>query len=58
MSFQAVIFDMDGVLVDTEHFYYKRRETYLASQGISIDHLPPAYFIPNYSYLKQLRVNS
>ncbi|MCU0081734.1 HAD family hydrolase [Streptococcus danieliae] len=45
MSFQAVIFDMDGVLVDTEHFYYKRRETYLASQGISIDHLPPAYFI-------------
>lgn len=43
--FEAIIFDMDGVLFDTEEFYYKRRETFLASKGISISHLPPAYFI-------------
>lgn len=42
---QAVIFDMDGVLFDTEDFYYKRRERFLNSRGISISHLPPNYFI-------------
>lgn len=42
---QAVIFDMDGVLFDTEDFYYKRRERFLNSHGISISHLPPNYFI-------------
>ncbi len=42
---KAIIFDMDGVLFDTEQFYYDRRKTFMASQGISIDHLPPAYFI-------------
>ncbi|MFC3932379.1 HAD family hydrolase [Streptococcus dentapri] len=42
---QAIIFDMDGVLFDTEEFYYTRRETFLAGQGISIKHLPPSFFI-------------
>ena len=42
---QAVIFDMDGVLFDTEEFYYSRRKTFLAGRGISIDHLPPSFFI-------------
>ncbi len=26
---QGVVFDMDGVLADTEHFYQCRREAYL-----------------------------
>lgn len=44
-KFKAVIFDMDGVLVDTEHYYYTRRETFLTSKGISIKHLSPLVFI-------------
>lgn len=42
---KAIIFDMDGVLFDTENFYFKRRETFLGSKGISVKHLPPKYFI-------------
>ncbi|MGT2930588.1 HAD family hydrolase [Streptococcus dentasini] len=42
---QAIIFDMDGVLFDTEEFYYTRRETFLANRGISIRHLPLSFFI-------------
>ncbi|MFS9437542.1 HAD family hydrolase [Streptococcus sobrinus] len=42
---QAVIFDMDGVLFDTEEFYYSRRQAFLATRGISISHLPPSFFI-------------
>ncbi len=41
----AVIFDMDGVLFDTESFYYNRRKDFLNDRGITIDHLPPAFFI-------------
>lgn len=44
-KFKVVIFDMDGVLVDTEHYYYTRRETFLTSKGISIKHLSPLEFI-------------
>ncbi|WP_019773772.1 HAD hydrolase-like protein, partial [Streptococcus sobrinus] len=42
---QAVIFDMDGVLFDTEEFYYSRRQAFLTTRGISISHLPPSFFI-------------
>lgn len=42
---QAVIFDMDGVLFDTEEFYYRRRQHFLADKGISILHLPVSFFI-------------
>ena len=44
-KFKVIIFDMDGVLIDTEHYYYTRRETFLNSKGISIDHLSPLEFI-------------
>ncbi|MCS4488149.1 HAD family hydrolase [Streptococcus sciuri] len=45
MNFKAIIFDMDGVLFDTERFYYQRRELFLNDRGISIKHLPPSFFI-------------
>ncbi|VEH34197.1 phosphorylated carbohydrates phosphatase [Streptococcus equi subsp. equi] len=38
---KGIIFDMDGVLFDTEPFYLKRREAFLTSKGIRIDHLSP-----------------
>lgn len=44
-TIKAIIFDMDGVLFDTETFYYNRRKTFLKEKGISIDHLPPRFFI-------------
>ncbi|GAB2021617.1 HAD family phosphatase [Pseudolactococcus yaeyamensis] len=44
-KFKAIIFDMDGVLVDTELYYYRRRQTFLDSKGISIAHLSPLDFI-------------
>ncbi|MCD8140613.1 MAG: HAD family phosphatase [Planctomycetaceae bacterium] len=34
---RGVIFDMDGVLVDTEPFYHQRRKDYLASMGLSAE---------------------
>lgn len=45
MTVQAIIFDMDGVLFDTESFYYRQRELFLNSKGISMEHLPPKFFI-------------
>ncbi|MEX2784110.1 HAD family hydrolase [Streptococcus sp. H49] len=42
---KAVIFDMDGVLFDTESFYFKRRKKFLAEKGISIDHLEARDFV-------------
>ncbi len=37
---KAVLFDMDGVLVDTEWFYNRRRVAYLETQGFSFDEIP------------------
>lgn len=45
MTYKAIIFDMDGVLFDTEKFYYDRRKEFLDQKGISITHLPPTFFI-------------
>lgn len=36
-KYKAIIFDMDGVLFDTELFYYKRRERFLKQHGITIN---------------------
>lgn len=44
-NYKAIIFDMDGVLFDTESFYYRRREVFLDQKGISIKHIPPSFFI-------------
>ncbi|MGT2753633.1 HAD family hydrolase [Streptococcus ovis] len=45
MRYKAIIFDMDGVLFETEEFYYHRRATFLTSKGISIRHIDPAFFV-------------
>lgn len=37
---RAVLFDMDGVLVDTEWFYNRRRYSYLKERGFSFREIP------------------
>ena len=39
-EFKGIIFDMDGVLVDSEQFYYQRRKDFLIEYDLTIDHLP------------------
>lgn len=36
--YQAVIFDMDGVIVDTEHFYFDQLDEMFAAAGIPVSH--------------------
>ena len=45
MRFKAIIFDMDGVLFETEDFYYKRRVDFLVTKGVSVAHLDPRVFV-------------
>ncbi len=54
---KAVLFDMDGVLVDTEWFYNRRRVAYLETQGFTFEEIPDLsgsnekaiweYFVPD-----------
>jgi beta-phosphoglucomutase-like phosphatase (HAD superfamily) len=45
---EAVIFDMDGVLADTEYYYENRRKNFLLENGIPI---PEGNFIQRKSHL-------
>ncbi|MEI5993418.1 HAD family hydrolase [Candidatus Enterococcus mansonii] len=44
-SFEGIIFDMDGVLVDSEAFYYQRRKAFLKEYDLSIEQIPIPEFI-------------
>lgn len=39
-KFTTVVFDMDGVLVDSEAFYYERRKNFLQEYGLTIEKIP------------------
>lgn len=43
--FEAIIFDLDGVLVDSEEFYYRRRKEFLQEFDLSIEQIPLSFFI-------------
>ena len=45
MKYDTIIFDMDGVLFDTEAFYFERRMAFFKSKGIKVDHLTPTLFV-------------
>lgn len=44
-EYKGVIFDMDGVLVDSEGFYYQRRKAFLKEYDLSIEQIPIPFFI-------------
>lgn len=39
-KYVGIIFDMDGVLVDSEEFYYQRRKAFLKEYDLSIEQIP------------------
>ena len=43
MRYEAIIFDKDGVLVDTEPFYDRRRREFFAEVGIDDSAFPSFY---------------
>ncbi|MEI5989660.1 HAD family hydrolase [Enterococcus crotali] len=43
--YEGIIFDMDGVLVDSEEFYYQRRKAFLKEYDLSIEQIPIPLFI-------------
>ncbi|MFD1902059.1 HAD family hydrolase [Enterococcus termitis] len=44
-KYEGIIFDMDGVLVDSETFYYQRRKAFLEEYDLSIEGLPIQQFV-------------
>ncbi|MFK4567613.1 HAD family hydrolase [Enterococcus sp. UD-01] len=44
-NYAGIIFDMDGILVDSEAFYYQRRKAFLEEYGLSIETIPISLFI-------------
>lgn len=44
-EYNGIIFDMDGVLVDSEEFYYQRRKAFLKEYDLSIEQIPIPLFI-------------
>ncbi|MBO0439988.1 HAD family hydrolase [Candidatus Enterococcus ikei] len=44
-DYEGIIFDMDGVLVDSEEFYYQRRKAFLNEYGLSIEEIPIPLFV-------------
>ncbi|MTD38414.1 HAD-IA family hydrolase [Erwinia sp. CPCC 100877] len=44
-NYAGIIFDMDGILVDSEAFYYQRRKAFLEEYDLSIESLPISLFI-------------
>lgn len=44
-EYEGIIFDMDGVLVDSEEFYYQRRKAFLKEFDLSIEQIPMPLFI-------------
>ncbi|WP_430598080.1 HAD family hydrolase [Enterococcus sp. AZ177] len=43
--YEGIIFDMDGVLVDSEEFYYQRRKAFLKEYDLSIEQIPIPEFV-------------